>query len=336
MTSFKSYFRSHLKSNGNILLYLTVIALVLTLVIGISSGTGAYWDSKLEAPVTTYHSTIDVPVVFLYLLVYIAPVLEFSFFKKRINLNCAYAMPISRRALGLVHYLTGAITVLIPYTLSYFLNFILILTRGVQYYNLAPMIAHYFLCLLLGLAIYSMMVFAFNEANSTGDGILFMILWSFVMLFATLAMGRHIRMSYSHIFPFPWLLISQLTTSYQHLIEMTVPVYSGGRGFLQTPHCIFGIVIWSLLGIASGIRFFLSFGKRRMEKTEEISDSFFGYRVLIPYFAVTGIIALPSFSIWVIFEILTLIGYTIYRRGFHYKLSDIIVLLSLLVFLIFI
>jgi hypothetical protein len=245
-------------------------------------------------------------------------------------------MPISRRALGLVHYLTGAITVFIPYTLSYFLNFILILTRGVQYYNLVPMIAHYFLCLLLGLAIYSMMVFAFNEANSTGDGILFMILWSFVMLFATLAMGRHIRMSYSHIFPFPWLLISKLTTSCQHLIEMTVPVYSGARDFLQTPHCIFWIVIWSLLGIASGIRFFLSFGKRRMEKTEEISDSFFGYRVLIPYFAVTGIIALPSFSIWVIFEILTLIGYTIYRRGFHYKLSDIIVLLSLLVFLIFI
>lgn len=336
MTSFKSYFRSHLKSNGNILLYLTVIALVLTLVIGISSGTGAYWDSKLEARVTTYRSTIDVPVVFLCLLAYIAPVLEFSFFKKRINLNCAYAMPISRRALGSVHYLTGAITVLIPYTLSYFLNFILILTRGVQYYNLAPMIAHYFLCLLLGLAIYSMMVFAFNEANSTGDGILFMILWSFVMLFATLAMGRHIRMSYSHIFPFPWLLISELTTSCQHLIEMTVPVYSGARDFLQTPHCIFWIGIWSLLGIASGIRFFLSFGKRRMEKTEEISDSFFGYRVLIPYFAVTGIIALPSFSIWVIFEILTLIGYTIYRRGFHYKLSDIIVLLSLLVFLIFI
>ena len=337
MTSFKSYFRSHLKSNGNILLYLTVIALVLTLVIGISSGTGVYRDSKLATPVTTYRSTIGVPVVFLCILAYIAPVLEFSFFKKRINLNCAYAMPISRRALGLVHYLTGAITVFIPYTLSYFLNFILILTRGVQYYNLVPMIAHYFLCLLLGLAIYSMMVFAFNEANSTGDGILFMILWSFVMLFAALAMGRHISgMRYSHIFPFPWLLISKLTTSCQHLIEMTMPVYSGARDFLQTPHCIFWIVIWSLLGIASGIRFFLSFGKRRMEKTEEISDSFFGYRVLIPYFAVTGIIALPSFSIWVIFEILTLIGYTIYRRGFHYKLSDIIVLLSLLVFLIFI
>ena len=184
MTSFKSYFRSHLTSNGNILLYLTVITLVLTLVIGISSGTGAYWDYKLATLVTTYRSTIDVPVVFLYLLVYIAPVLEFSFFKKRINLNCAYAMPISRRALGLVHYLTGAITVLIPYTLSYFLNFILILTRGVQYYNLAPMIAHYLLCLLLGLAIYSMMVFAFNEANSTGDGILFMILLIFLLIFA--------------------------------------------------------------------------------------------------------------------------------------------------------
>ena len=73
-----------------------------------------------------------------------------------------------------------------------------------------------------------------------------------------------------------------------------------------------------------------------MEKTEEISDSFLGYRVLIPYFALTGIIATLTFTTWVIFEILALIGYTIYRRGFRYKLSDIIVLLSLFIFLFFI
>jgi hypothetical protein len=84
-----------------------------------------------------------------------------------------------------------------------------------------------------------------------------------------------------------------------------------------------------LIGIASGVGFFLSFGKRRMEKTEEISDSFFGYRVLIPYFAVTGIIGLGTFPMWVAFEVLALIGYTIYRRGLRYKLSDIITLIAL-------
>ena len=335
MTGFKSYFRSHLKSSGRILLYLTAITLLLTLVIGLNDATGREWNG--ESYYTTYKSTINVPVIFLCLLAYIVPVLEFSFFKKRINLNCAYSMPIARRAMGAVHYLTGAITVTLPFTLSYLLNFILVLTRGVQHYNLTPMIAHYFLCIILGLAMYSFMVFAFNEANSVGDGIWFMFLWTFVAIFAVLAPYRFINlMNYFDIPPFPWWVISELTTSYKRLIELTVPVYSYVHDFLQSPGCAFWIVTWILIGIASGIRFFLSFGKGRMEKTEEISDSFLGYRVLIPYFALTGIIATLTFTTWVIFEILALIGYTIYRRGFRYKLSDIIVLLSLFIFLFFI
>lgn len=337
MTGFKSYFRSHLKSNSRILIYLTAITLVLTFVIGIGNGTGEYWDFKSMTTITTCKSTIGVPVIFLCLLAYIAPVLEFSFFKKRINLNCAYAMPISRRALGLAHYLTGAITVILPFTLSYLLNFILILTRGVQYYNLAPMIPHYLLCLVLGLAMYSLMVFAFNEANTTGDGILFMLLWTFVLFFATYASDYIVDLpTYLFIEPLPWGIISELTTNYKQLIELTVPSHSATEGFLQIQKRICWIIIWGLIGIVSSIGFLLSFGKRRMEKTEEISDSFFGYRVLIPYFAVTGMIGFLNFAICVVFEILALIGYTIYRRGFRYKLSDIIVLLSLLIFSIFI
>ena len=335
MTGFKTYFRSHMKSNGRILIYLLVITLVLTLVVGINSGISKNWVSMLKDYVTYYYSTINVPIVFLCLLAYIAPVLEFSFFKKRINLNCAYSMPISRRAMGIAHFLSGAITVALPFTLSYILNFIMILTRGAEHYNLAPLVSHYFLCLILGLAMYSLMVFAFNEANTTGDGIWFMFLWTFVTFFATLALDRVIEgISYYVIAPIPWGLISELTTGFRRLIELTM--YSGTEYFLHTSGCTFWVVIWVLIGIASAIWFTLSFGKRRMEKTEEISDSFFGYRVLIPYFAVSGMVAFQDVAMWVVFEILALIGYTIYRRGFRYKPSDIAVLLLLFAFLFFI
>lgn len=329
MTGFKSYFRSHLRSNSKILLYLTSIMLVLTVINGINSGVGLMWSSELHTYVKTYRSTIGMPVIFICLLVYVAPVLEFSFFKKRINLNCAYSMPISRRAMGMVHYISGAIIVALPYTLSYILNFIMILTRGTEHYNLAHIAGHYFLCLILGLAIYSLMAFVFNEANTTGDGIWFMFLWTFVTFFAVIALDKvTTAMSYYVLEPIPWALISEITTGYKHLIELDVPKYYDS-GFLETSEYIFWTVSWILIGIASGVGFFLSFGKRRMEKTEEISDSFFGYRVLIPYFAVTGIIGLGTFPMWVAFEILALIGYTIYRRGLRYKLSDIITLLAL-------
>ena len=99
--------------------------------------------------------------------------------------------------------------------------------------------------------------------------------------------------------------------------------------------CIAFFIFWVVAGIASTVGFLTTFGKRRMERTEEISDSYFGYRVLIPTYAVSGMIVfavLDALS-WIIIEILAFLGYTIYRRGFHYRRSDIIILLSLIVFL---
>ena len=73
-----------------------------------------------------------------------------------------------------------------------------------------------------------------------------------------------------------------------------------------------------------------------MEKTEEISDSYFGFRTLIPTFAITGMLAFAVWDniiFWVIIELFAILGYTIYRRGFHYKKSDIAVLCLLAIFL---
>jgi hypothetical protein len=90
------------------------------------------------------------------------------------------------------------------------------------------------------------------------------------------------------------------------------------------------------MGIAAAVDFFRTFGKRRMEKTEEISDSYLGFRTLIPIYAVTGMLcfqASDSIIFWVIIELFAILGYTIYRRGFHYKKSDIAILCLLLIFL---
>ena len=73
-----------------------------------------------------------------------------------------------------------------------------------------------------------------------------------------------------------------------------------------------------------------------MEKTEEISDSYLGFRTLIPVYAVTGMITFEVWDdviFWVIIEFFAILGYTIYRRGFHYKKSDIAILCMLLIFL---
>ena len=324
-----------MRSNLKPFLYILIITLSLGLILGLTNQPYEEWEYELEIRVKDYHSTLYIPVLFMCILAYVLPVMEFSFFKKRRNLDCAYALPISRRCMGIVHYLSGAITLACTFTLSYLLNFALLLTRGASYFNFPPMIAHYLLCLVLGLALYSIMAFAFNEANTQGDGIWFMLLWTFAVALAIMSV-EELANGYSFLAhggcAIPWGVIDSLTSSYQYIVEKGDLSFAY---FWQRPECFVWLFVWCAVGIMAAVGFFLTFGKRRMEKTEEISDSFFGYRTLIPAYVIFGMITFGSYDpiFWVIIEILALVGYTIYRRGFHYKKWDLIFLASMIVFL---
>ena len=337
MTNFKSYFRYHLKANLKPLLFILAVVVTMTFVIGINSQPRwQYVDALDKAIVVDYYSTLFLPVTFLCILVYVFPVMEFSFFKKRLHLDCAYSLPISRKNMGTVHYLTGLIALLGTFTASYLTNLFLMWSRGPGWFDYLPMIPHYFLCLLLGVIMYSFMVFIFNEANSTSDGIWFMLLYTFVfyLVVATLCDITNARFDSSSAYALiPWGVIDNMTATYQRLVELDV--IDTSLIFWKNHAFQSGLLSWLLLGIGTAIGFFLTFGKRRTEKTEEISDSWFGYRTLIPLYAVCLMIVWhSSFIFWIILEVFTLIGYTIYRRGFHYKKSDLIILALLAIFLL--
>ena len=336
MTNFKQYFRSHLKANIKPIIYILVTVLVLTFLIAVNAQPTRSYNHELDQYSDDYRSTLYIPVTFMCILVYLLPVMEFSFFKKRINLDCAYSLPISRRTMGAIHYLMGLIILFGAFTASYLLNFVMLLSRGAEYFNFAPIAGHYFLCLLLGFSMYSVMVFVFNEANTKGDGIWFMILYTFVLFFTVSAFREVINSreifndAYASIL---WGTIDKMTTSYQYLVEIN---YAQRATFWQNSEYVGWFIFWVVAGIASSVGFFLTFGKRRMEKTEEISNTYFGFRVLIPLYAITGMILFSVSDViifWFIIELFALLGYTIYRRGFHYKKSDIGILCMLLIFL---
>ena len=337
MTNFKEYFRSHMKGNLRPIICISSAVLLMTLLLGVYEHPFGYWTSAGNYR-SGYESSLGIPVTFLCILAYVLPVLEFSFFKKRINLDCAYALPISRRAMGAVHYLSGLAILFGTFTLSYLLNFLLMLSYGPGWYHFLPMIPHYFLCLLLGFALYSFLVFVFCEANTKGDGIWFMLLYTFLvpLSYATLVTS-HILPSTDPGFPvMPWGVLSRLTHTYRDLVDIArinLKPTSAGFPFWLTPEYVGGFVFWLGIGILAAIGLFFTFGKRRMEKTEEISDSFFGYRTLIPLYAVFGMLYMKDILFWVIIELFALLGYTIYRRGFRYRKSDIVILVSLLVLL---
>ena len=338
MTNFKQYFRLHLKENVRNIICILVSVLTLTFLIAISAD--PEWRSSPVdgTELLSFGGTLYVPTVFIAILVYILPFMEFSIFKKRINLDCLYALPISRRTMGLVHYLTGLIVLFGVFTISHLFNFILLLSRGLTWYNPPSMIVHYFLCLLFGFAMYSIMSFVFNEANTKGDGIWFMILYTFVFMFLICTIENKVGIRNSSVDSYlnhenwlPWIFFAQMTISY-----WSFKLGSADVSFWLTQENVIVFVFWIIVGVASAIGLFLTFGKRRMELTEEQSDSFFGFRVLLPIYAICGMLlcgGLEYIFFTVIIELFTIFGYTIYRRGFHYKKSDIAVMLLLLIFL---
>jgi len=335
MKNFKQYFTSHLKESTRSIITILSLVLILTFIFAMNSHVTSMYDYETGKETYSYHSSLYIPVLFMCILCYVIPVLEFSFFKKRINLDCAYALPISRKDMGLVHYLTGLILLFVAFTLSYLLNFFLLLGRGAEHFALVNVIPHFFLSLLLGFSMYSVMVFVFNEANSTSDGIWFMLLYSFVFILvieaAVSIFSDEIAATYGFV---TWGTIDSMTTSYQYLTDMET--YEMVL-FWDRAEYVISFIFWIVLGIAAFVGFFFTFGKRRMEKCEEISDSFFGFRVLIPVYAVSGMIVFPasiSIVFWFIIEILAVLGYTIYRRGFRYKKSDLIIIASLLALLL--
>ncbi len=345
----RSYLRSHLRANLKIFLYLLGFAVAITFIM---SGPGQcteswYYDEFGERIVRHYYdSMLELPMLILLVSAFVLPFLEFSFFKKRRNLDCAYALPISRREMGLVHFLTGLALMVIPFTCSYIINYALLL-RYPEAFDVSYLLTLYFLSLCFGVCAYAINTFIFNEANSVIDGVCFVILWTFVFALVSLNVAgslydllgwerfHYLEMDFleSDMIILPIGPLSAVTSEYAYAVEKSrwadLAQLWTDRGNL------FWMAFLVVLGISAIVGFVLSFGKRAAQKTEEISDSWFGYRVMIPIYAVCGMRLFEGPGMWLIIEGIAFVGYVIYRKGFHLKKSDWIVLVLLVFFLLF-
>lgn len=353
MTEAKKYFKAKLKDSARVILYLCVIAMVLTLIIGTEpvrhqeypmydefGNDAGYYDS--------YESMLYLPVTILCVTAAITPIWMFSTFMKRRSLDCYYSLPISRKALGIIHYLVGLITVAITFTVSYLINFLSMLVIGGDNFAYTPLIAHYFICLTLGAVIYTVFVFAFCEGTTNSDGVIFMLLYTLALALLVLAFYAiaqkigiydegvsYVYSSSNAGYAIIFGPVKALTAVYRALVEKDSVWLESAVCDEYVRGAILWGCVWLALAIAAFAGFILRFGKRRTEATEEICSSPFGYKVLIPYFAVCAMCAFIDSGIasWVVMEVLAVVGYTIYRRGFRYKRSDIAVLIALLLFI---
>ncbi len=345
----RAYFKSHFKQNLRPFIIILSVCLILCLVLGLSIVTPGFTYFHYtndppahsggcihEEPARPVIPHLNIPVAILCVLCFVAPILEFSTFKQRRNLDCWYSLPISKRALGAVHLLTGYLIVLIPFTVCYIEHLILLLSKGVPFSNVLVALPHYFICVSAGFCIYSIYVFVFNKANSFADGIITMVLGTFAFFVIIVGIasvcnyfgigGVNLDILINSLVFMP---LTELTCLFDYALQ-NESLTSYLVRYSSDAANIIWIAFWTLFGIASVIFNIRCFGSQRAEKTQECSTSLFCYSTLIPIYAISGILIFQSIIMAAVMLTFAFVGYIIYRRGFHLKRADIISLAALL------
>lgn len=333
MKTFNRYLVYRLKNAGVRTLVFTLMSVLITQIATITGISGFYPE---------YHdASLYMHAIILGVFCTLIPILETADFKNRRNLDTLYFFPIRRERMALAHYLSGLIQVFVIYSVAFFAAWIH-LELQTNYFALGYMLPYYLLSLLLGLVMYSIFIFLFGQANTVADGALFCGLWIFVIyivywairrtVLRELLQGTDIWVESSDLTS--WFMIyspiNNLTVIFQDLIEVNQHELTydytnlTAMRYRERFELFF---VWGAAGIAAAIGYFVTFVKKGAEKAGEISDSWFGYKLLIPLYGYSLLLMYAQFDIMTFLMIaLMVIGYVIYRRGFKFKLSDYIVI----------
>ena len=332
MKTFMRYLRYRLDSTTLRTLVFTVISVMLSL---------SVITSCIDVEEMQYAETgIYVLAVVLGIVCTLIPILENMCFKNRRNLDTLFFFPLKREKMALVHYLSGLIQVVTIYTVTFVVS-VVYLAANTDCFELYHLVAYYFLSLLLGFVMYSFFIFIFEQGNTVADGVVFAILWALalwvvweavymVWLSRLMATDDMQNAVYSYRIYSDWGIayapINNLTVIFQDLIEVN------RHGWYQSEYPAkylsqwYLFAAWGAVGVSSALGYFYTFKKKGAHMAGEISDSWFGYRLLIPIYGyslhiLTGMEGLLTILIFAAM----IIGYIIYRRSFKLKTSDLVV-----------
>ena len=328
------YFRYELKKNLKTLGLLTAICTIIYVVVtstadlfydysptwidyGTAAGSGA--PNYFVGNVRNNSPQISIIYLLLGAMCFVVPALMYSFKMNRRSADAFYSLPIKREKLYLVKTLVGLILVFVPYTVAYVAGLLCIAFRE-NYYNLIWYLPGYFGGVFYGLCLYGIAAFSFARANRVADGVIFIIFYALVGL-----MGGEVLRQISYelnmfdvnesVF-FPVFCFSDFAGNIDQLIRGAylagkVPP-GGGTGVSFNFFEFFFPLLYTVAGFAL---LFLLPRFDKGEDAEQYSDSWFGYRVMIPlytalFIALYGVDMLTI----ILFTVAAIVLPIIYRR----------------------
>ncbi|MBQ7291484.1 MAG: hypothetical protein IJW76_07165 [Clostridia bacterium] len=355
MTTFKAYLAYRLKRTGITTLIFSLLSVIFT-IFTVSVSTKSF--------AIPYNGETGIYILAIILGVFstLIPMLETADFKNRRNLDTLYFLPMNRFKLALAHYISGFIQVAVIYTVSFAAAGLYLINYS-HHFRLEYLPLYYGLSLIIGLVMYSFVMFIFGQANTVADGVIFCVLWSFVLYYSlgffSETIGEYFNIfwtdAHNVVYNIPiiselygiycdisecyewgivYMPINNLTMIFQYIIEVREEYFVRSVEKLISQSYMFWV--WLGIGIASAYGYFKTFLTKKTEKAGEVSDSVFGYVSLIPFFGFGLLLGTSYGNVFCIIVFAMMVsGYLIYHRGAKFKKSDIILLAVALVLPLF-
>lgn len=334
MKTCASYFKYSLKKVLVEMLTLTVFALLL--VHFSVSQSIVHWKADGVLDIRRSDLCLWVPSAILGVLAAVLPLLRLSAFKSRRNIDTLYSFPLSRRKMVAVQLGMGIGEMFCAFTLAY-LYFIFLYKLKAGAFHLFWLLPNYFVALVGGLILYFFVAFFFWQGNTVADGIVFAIGFAgapalFVLdlsiLFNSRLMSEAVwYLPFWHLNNTTGLFYYKAMQDSPEVMEVMGEQLSNNAYFWELDSLankFYMYIVWFFVACILAAMLFYFAGRSKAEKAGDISDSFLGYRTLVPFYGYS-ILLNSTERAWEfspIIYLLMIVGYILYRRGFKLRMSD--------------
>lgn len=288
--STRKYFTYELKKS---LFAMGIIALIMTAITVTSILTHRYVGDEWWI---TYRaeSGIDATLFMGGLLAAVVPVWMFSYKMKKRSVDLYYSLPLSRTQVLRVKYLLGLVAAYTPFTVTFFVG---ALAAVIRFPSNAIIEMYYFPAYFAALpaifCIYSISSFVFTRANRMIDGVVFIIFWALAPLVVmnffrdidSLINGYNTHIV-SNMY-MPTKPLSAVAYYFSNIVEVSKnDMIVGVESQAVIINEAIGFSMTGAWAIASSVLLFLTERRYKAENVGGVSNSAFGYKVMIPLFAV--------------------------------------------------
>ena len=287
-----------------------------------------------EDAATTHSFSLTMFAVNILILGFLVAILEFAQFKNRRNLDTWYSLPLDRWKIGVIHFINGAIQLFAAHTISFIWGYIVV-AKYIPMLSLdtGAFFKMYLVVFAIGLLFYGMVTFPFMVANNTFDGVVFAAMYIILpYVFNSFLFDGLLRYTgFSKVTDSSYSgglisVVSGLCDRYSLLFSFKLKKYSEDIVLLKTDDIVW-IVFWIFAGIALTVLGILFFNQKQAEKIGGISDSILGYKLLIPLIMFMLVLSTGGEPIiGILYGIVTLILYVVFRRGIKLRIPDIVVI----------